>query len=103
MGDLLLALQVVRSVLLDAAEAASHELVLVDDMVGLGSKHRLDVVVAVAHDQAIAVTALGRGRHLLDLQALHDGDWEHLLGLVGVVEDDTARELSVEPRDKGAW
>lgn len=57
--------------------------------VGLSSKHRLDVMSTIAHDEPVSVSSLGRRRHLLDLKALHDRHGEQLGGLVGIIEDHT--------------
>lgn len=56
-------------------------------MVRLGGEHGLDIMLAVTHDKSISVSSLGRRSHLLNLEALHDGDWEELGGLVGVSKD----------------
>lgn len=66
-NDILLALEVVGGVLLDARQAASHELLIMNDVVGLGGKHALYVVLTVTHDKTVSVTCLGRRCHLLYL------------------------------------
>lgn len=81
--------QVVGRVRLDAHEAASHELPVVHDVVGLSGKHGLDVVLSIADNEAVPVTSLCRWGHLLYLEALKSRHREQLLGLVGVVEDGT--------------
>lgn len=56
---ILLALQVVGCILLDSCKAATNQLVIVNDVVGLGGKHSLNVVLAIAHDKSEAVSSLG--------------------------------------------
>jgi hypothetical protein len=89
----LLALQVVGSVLLDPGKAASDELVVANNVVGLCGKHGLNVMLAIAHNEAISFSSLGRRGHLLDLEALQDGYGEELGGLVGIIEDHADKKL----------
>jgi hypothetical protein len=94
LDDILLALEVVGGVLLDAREATSDELLIMNDVVCLRGEHGLYVVLTVAHDEAVSVSSLGRWRHLLYLQALHYRDGEELCSFVGIIEDGAA-EVSI--------
>lgn len=62
-----------------------------NDVVCLGSKHSLYVVLAITHDKSISISSLSRRRHLLDLETLHHRDGEELARLILVVEDYTDR------------
>jgi len=55
---LLLPLQDIRLVLLHSSYAAPLQLAVVNDVIGCGSKHGLDVVIAIAHDKSPSVAAL---------------------------------------------
>jgi hypothetical protein len=83
----ILALQVVGCVLLDSGDATSDQLIIVNDVVSLSSKHSLDVVLAIAHDQTESVPSLGRRGHLLDLETLQDWYREELGGFIRIIED----------------
>lgn len=100
---LLLSLQDIRLVLLHSSYAAPLKLAIVNDVVGCGSQHGLDVIVAIAHDKSPSVAALAGGPHLLDLQALHHRDGKELRRLVGIVKDGTAAgsvESGIEEEQK---
>jgi hypothetical protein len=84
---ILLALQVVGCVLLDSGDATSDQLIIVNDVVSLSSKHSLDVVLAIAHDKTESVSSLGRRGHLLDLKTLQDWYREELGGFIRIIED----------------
>lgn len=85
--------------MLDPGKAASDELVVANDVVGLRGKHSLDVVLAIAHDETVSFSSLGRRGHLLDLQALQDGYGEELGGLVGIIEDHADKKVSERRRE----
>lgn len=90
----LLSLQVVGCVLLDSGNATTNQLVIVNDMVGLGGKHSLDVVLTITHDKSESISSLGRRGHLLDLETLQDWYGEELAGFVGIVEDHAEQKLA---------
>lgn len=79
--------------MLDPGKAASNELVVANDVVGLRGKHGLNVMLAIAHNEAVSFSSLGRRGHLLDLEALQDGYGEELGGLVGIIEDHAGKKL----------
>lgn len=85
---LLLALQVVRGILLDARDAASYQFSIVHDMIRLQGKHSLDVVHSIAHDQTIPVLSVGRGGHLFELKTLHYRDGKEFGSFGLVIEYD---------------
>ena len=69
-GHLLLALVVIGRELLEADDAAANKLVIVHHMVGLKGEHALDVMSAIAKDEAISLVTLRVWSHLLDLKTL---------------------------------
>lgn len=96
MQYILLALDGVRVVRLDAHDGALDEFAIVDDVVCLGGQHALDVVVDVAKDDAIPLTAaIWLGTQRLDLKTLQDRDRVLVGGSLGVGEDGAATAESV--------
>lgn len=87
---------------MNAGNTASLELVVLDNAVRLGGKHRLNIVLTIAHDEAISIASLGSWGHRLDLKTLENRDREELGRLVGVVEDDAGNALADE-RFSGDW
>lgn len=57
-GVLLLSLEVVGGILLHPDEAATGELAIVNGVVGLGGKHRLDVVLTITHNESVSISSL---------------------------------------------
>jgi hypothetical protein len=95
---ILLALQVVGCILLDSGNAAANQLVVVDNVVGLGGKHSLDVMLAIAHNKSKTISSLGRWGHLLNLKTLQNRYGEELGGFLGVVEDHAEQKLECDGR-----
>lgn len=95
---ILLALQIVGCILLDSGSAAANQLVIVDNVVGLGGKHSLDVMLAIAHNKSITISSLGRRGHLLNLKTLQDRYGEELGGFLGVIEDHAEQKLECDGR-----
>ena len=71
-------------------------------MVCLSSKHRLDIMLAIAHDKSISIPALSGRCHLLNLKTLHNRNRKQLAGLFGVVEDHT-ENVNEKDRREGGW
>jgi hypothetical protein len=95
---LLLALDGVGLVGLDADDAATLKLVVVNDVVCLGGQHALDVVVDITQHDSVSLgttsSASRVGSQGLDLKTLQDGNGEALLG-GGLVREDGAAETDM--------
>jgi hypothetical protein len=61
---------VVGCVLLEADDASTDKLALVNDVVGLEGEHSLNVVSAITQDKTITLIARWVWRHLLELKTL---------------------------------
>lgn len=95
---ILLALQIVGCILLDSGSATANQLVIVDNVIGLGGKHSLDVMLTIAHNKSITISSLRRRGHLLNLKTLQDRYGEELGGFLGVIEDHAEQKLEREGR-----
>jgi hypothetical protein len=75
--------------LLEAHDASALESAIVHNVVCLGGKHALDVVSDIAQDNSVPFGTGSRafGLECLDLEALHDGDWEAALYVIAIVEN----------------
>lgn len=93
---ILLALDGVGVVRLDAHDGALDEFAIVDDVICLGGEHALDVVVDVAEDYAISLAAaIWLGAQRLDLKTLQDRGRVLRGSQRGIGEDGAATAESV--------
>lgn len=91
-GNILFALDGIGLVRLDTHQATADQLSVVNDVACLRGQHGLYVVVHVAQDNAIPLTAGGTRllvTQRLNLQALKNGHGELLRSFLGIGEDDT--------------
>ena len=106
-AGVLLAVEALSLVLLDAHDGAALQEAVVHDVVRLGGQHALDVVADVAEHDAVAVGAGAAGLVLeaLDVEALHHRDGELDGGSLGVGEDGSGTGVRWLPRggDHGLW
>ena len=84
--NLLLPLEVVGCISLEANNGASIKLTIVNNMICLRGKHALDVVLAITHHQPVSISTLRHRPHLLDLQTLQNRYGKSAVALIGLGE-----------------